>query len=80
MDTRTELRDFISRELAGGLVEGGVGDDADLLAEGIVDSMGVLRILEFIETKWGLEVPVEDATLVNFKSVSTIAGYVERRR
>jgi acyl carrier protein len=79
LDSKTTLRDFISGELAG--TRGGDLDDrADLLTSGVIDSLGVLRLVEFIEHRWGVRVPDEDVTLANFGSVDAIAEYLERRR
>ena len=55
------------------------GDDS-LLEEGIIDSLGLLDVVTFIETEFGISVDDADVTLDNFGSVNTIASYVESKK
>lgn len=50
--------------------------DDDLLGSGMVDSMGVMRLLGFLEDEFGRQVPYEDVTIENFSTVSAIAAYL----
>ena len=54
-------------------------DDASLLDAGIVDSTGVMEIVQFIESEFGVK--VEDAEIVpeNVDSVSRITAFVGRK-
>ena len=52
-------------------------DEAEnLLAAGIIDSLGILRLVSFVEEKFGIEVPDEDVTIDNFQSVKSMSDYV----
>ncbi len=53
-----------------------ISDDDTLLESGIVDSMGLLEILQFLEED--LDVTLSDDELVadNFESISTIANFI----
>jgi len=51
-----------------------------LLDKGIIDSLGLLQILSFVETAFGLSVKDTDVTEKNFGSLATIADYVARQR
>jgi acyl carrier protein len=55
-------------------------DDSSLLEKGVIDSTGVLEVVTFIETEFGLT--VEDAELLpeNLDSIGQIAAYVERKK
>jgi acyl carrier protein len=55
-------------------------DDHSLLASGVVDSTGVLELIEFLEAE--LDTPVEDheATRTNLGSVSAILRFVATKR
>jgi acyl carrier protein len=55
-------------------------DDESFLASGIIDSLGVMQLVSFIESELGGKVP--DAHLVpeNFDSIARMAAYVERMR
>jgi len=51
-------------------------DEDSLLEEGIIDSLGLLEIVTFIETEFDIAVQDPDVTLDNFGTVSAIASYV----
>ncbi len=55
-------------------------DGASLLDAGIVDSTGVLEIITFIETEFG--VSVEDAEMVpeNLDAVNNLVAFVTRKK
>jgi len=50
--------------------------DDDLLEDGLVDSLGVMRLIAFIESEFGFAVPPEDVTVDSFMSVSAIVTYL----
>ncbi len=79
MTTHNRLRDFIQHEL---LQQSGavpLGDEDDLLLSGIVDSLGVMRLVEFMETEFAMEVPPEDITIDHFLSIDAMAQFIELR-
>lgn len=56
-----------------------LGVDDQLLLDDIIDSMGVMRLVEFIEQRGGAKVPSQDVTVENFGTVGVLAAYVESR-
>ncbi len=54
-----------------------VTHESDLLLSGAVDSLGVIRITQWIEDEVGLVVDPGDVTIENFQTVSRIASYIE---
>lgn len=55
-------------------------DNTSLLDHGIIDSTGVLEVIMFLETAFG--VTVEDAEMLpeNLDSIERIAAFVERKK
>ena len=53
--------------------------DDELLLEGYIDSLGIIRLVAFMEEEFGMPVPPEDVTIENFRSVAVIAEYVLER-
>ena len=49
-----------------------------LLEQGIVDSLGLLEIVVFIETTFEITVQDTDMVADNFATIAAIAAYVER--
>lgn len=76
---RTEIREFLERELLylhPGLE---VADTDELLALGVIDSLGFVELVEEVQERYGLVVPDTDITVEHFGSIAAIADYVSRR-
>ena len=56
-----------------------LAEDQDLLMSGLVDSLGVMRLVGFIEETSGITIPAEDVLLENFGSLSQINAYLLSR-
>ncbi len=72
-----DVRVFISENfiLDGEDLEG----DASLTGEGVLDSMGVLELIMFVEERYGFKVPDEDTLPENFDSIDRIVRYLGDR-
>jgi len=53
-----------------------LGDDDALLAKGVIDSMGVMEMIGFLTSEFGIAVADEEVTEENLGSVSAIARFV----
>lgn len=53
-------------------------DDTDLLASGLLNSLGVLRLVGFVEERFGVRVPNDELNEANFRSVDTVRALLER--
>ena len=56
-----------------------IGEDDDLLASGLIDSLGAMALIHFIERDLGIDVPAEDVTIEHFASLRAIDAYLGRR-
>ena len=56
------------------------GTDDDLLAAGLLDSLALVRLISYIEERFGLELPINEVGLESFRSASSIAELIHRRR
>ena len=75
MNASVVLKEYIREELMNGS-SGELDESENLLAAGIIDSLGILRLVSFVEEKFGIEVPDEDVTIDNFQSVKSMSDYV----
>jgi acyl carrier protein len=57
-----------------------LGDDASLLDAGIVDSTGVLEVVQFLENDFGLKVEDHEIVPENVDSIARIAAFIDRKR
>lgn len=69
----TTLKAFIEMELLNGQ---SVEPDQDLLLSGLLDSLGVMALVAFIEEQRGDVLPPEDVTLENFASIDAMLTYL----
>lgn len=51
--------------------------DEDLLGSGLVDSIGMMNLIAFIEERFNFKVPPQDMTIENFMTVEAISDYLE---
>jgi acyl carrier protein len=58
----------------------GVPDDACLLDAGVIDSFGMIALVIQIEERFDIKVMPEDATPDRFRSIASIATYVEMKQ
>ena len=71
------LQQYISEELLNGRMQ--VEVDDDLLIGEIIDSMGMMRLVAFVEETFAISVPLEDITIQNFRTIEAIDEYLVRR-
>jgi acyl carrier protein len=88
IEIRTEgetVSDSVTAEIAAYIQREFVFDGSELAPEesfldsGIVDSMGVLEIVLFLEERFGIVVNDEDVLPEHFDSIERLSNYVQRR-
>jgi len=78
LDKKATLLEYVRSELlADSRMNPGVGDD--LLSEGLIDSLGVVKLVLFIEERFGMQIPDEDIIFENFQTIQALADYLDRR-
>lgn len=68
---------YILEEIIADPEEELVADD-DLLNSGLIDSLGIMRLIAFIENEFGMKIPPQDMVIENFMSVEAIATYIQK--
>ena len=56
-----------------------ISNDDNLLETGVIDSLGVLEIVTFLQEEFSLELQDDELTPENFQSISSIADFVGMR-
>ena len=57
----------------------GLKDDTSFLDEGIIDSTGILELVNFCEEAFSVSVEDEELVPENLDSINNIVGYMERK-
>jgi acyl carrier protein len=73
------VREFIAKNLLYSTQGFPYADDASLLREGIIDSLGVVELVEFTQAQFGVKVDQQEVIPDNFDSVARLAGYIRRK-
>ncbi|MBN8533566.1 MAG: acyl carrier protein [Rhizobiales bacterium] len=54
--------------------------ETQLLASGILDSLGILQLMSFLSDELGIEIDDEDFTLDNFETIGSLIAFIQRRQ
>ncbi|MDD4957265.1 MAG: acyl carrier protein [Candidatus Omnitrophica bacterium] len=79
---RESIRDFITRNYLGspGLGIKRISDDDSFLKLGIVDSIGVIELVAFIQKAYGVKVEVAEILPENFDTVRNLEKYISKKK
>lgn len=72
-----DLVAFIDRDVSAGHEP--VLADTDLVMTGLVDSLGVVLIVEWIENRLGIRIDPADVVIEHFDTVQSMVGYLRSR-
>ena len=56
-----------------------IAPDEDLLMQGIIDSMGILKLSSFMEEKFGVKVTDMDMVPENFQNIESLTEFISSR-
>jgi acyl carrier protein len=77
---RTQLRDFIVANFLFGDVSRAPDESVSLLDTGIIDSTGVLELVDLLETDLGVVVADDETIPENLDSIDNLVRFVVRKR
>ena len=77
MDKIAVLKDYIKDEFLLN-PNAQLDENEDLISSGILDSLGILKLVDYIETTFEVEVSDEEVVLENFHSLSAIENYLQQ--
>jgi acyl carrier protein len=80
METETIITKFINEELLRGDGEVSLESNASLISTGVLDSLGLLKLLLFIEERFHLKVKDGEVHPRNFETVNQITTFIEAKR
>ena len=74
------IRNFVIENYLFGQGGEELSNDSEFLKMGIIDSMGVLELVGFIEEEFGISIDDEELVPDNLDSVNRIVAYVAKKR
>ncbi len=80
MTVEQELREFVVRNFLYGDESAGLEETDSFIERGIIDSTGVLEIVSFLETRFGIAMRDDELVPDNLDSIEKIARFVLGKR
>ena len=75
-----DIRQFVIANFLFGEDNGSLKPDESFLETGIIDSTGVLELVAFLESTYGLRVQDNELTPDNLDSLDRVAAFVRRKQ
>lgn len=76
LETKKLIRKFIGQKLAKKNGQTVVKDEEDIISAGIIDSLGIMQLVEYIEETFSIVIKDEDIIPENFESVDSITSFI----
>ncbi|MCP4572273.1 MAG: acyl carrier protein [bacterium] len=80
MNVRDKVCEYIIENFLFGDAEPMADDTMSLLDEGIIDSVGVMELVAFLESDFGISVGDEELVPDNLDSVANLVAFVGRKQ
>jgi acyl carrier protein len=78
MSIENKIREFILKNLYY-TENADLTDDVSFLGEGIIDSMGSMELVAFVESEFKIKVEQSEVVVKNFDSIGKMAAFVRRK-
>ncbi|SHJ37789.1 acyl carrier protein [Pseudozobellia thermophila] len=72
---KDKIAQFIIEHLANETLATIDGNE-DLLGNGIIDSLGMMQLINYIENEAGIQIPPQDMVLENFMTIENMMAYI----
>lgn len=75
-----EIRKFIYKNLVNKGEDITISDDDNIFANGYVNSLFAMMLIDFIEKKYDVSIPPEDIEIDNFNTVNNICNLIMKQK
>jgi len=75
-----KIRDFIRDNFLMGEDNGNLSSNDSLLEKGIIDSVGILELVSFLEETFDIKVQDEELVPENLDSIAFIVNYIQHKK
>lgn len=80
MEVKDQVREYIVENFLFGDAEPLTSDSMSLLDGGIIDSVGVMELVAFLEQDFEISVSDDDLVPENLDSVDNLVAYISRKK
>jgi acyl carrier protein len=78
LEVQSAIHEYLMNEFGGD--RDGFAPDENLLEQGIIDSMAILKLVGFLEEAFGIETDDDEMVPENFETLAALCAFVERKR
>jgi acyl carrier protein len=79
MDTKNVIKTFIINNFLKGDKSIILRDESSFLEEGVIDSVGILELVAYIEEKYGFHVEDDELVPENLDSIEKLEAYINTK-
>lgn len=76
MDTAQTVKQFIAAEFLSDATADELPADYDLLANGVIESLDLLKLIDWLEAHYGISIDDVEIAPENFRTVDDIVGLI----
>jgi acyl carrier protein len=75
----TTLASFFAHEGAARQEASVVAPDTDIIAEGLVDSLGIFKLIAFVEEKFAVSIEPDEVLIENFQTLRAVRNLIAKK-
>ncbi|GGD41175.1 acyl carrier protein [Muriicola marianensis] len=75
--TKQKVKDYILKETLADVDH--ISDDTLIFETGLLDSMGLLFLIEFLKEEFGITVEDHELVVENFQSIENIVAFIDKK-
>jgi len=79
-DIKQEIREFIIEHYLAGHAKEPLKDSDSFLDKGIVDSIGVIELISFIQDRYGIKVSVPEIQPENIDTLNNLEKFINSKK
>jgi acyl carrier protein len=80
VSTEGKIKELIEKNLTWSGSWSDVDEDYPLLAKGVIDSLGMMKLVSLIEEEYDVEIDDDDIVPDNWRTIRDIAALVESKK
>lgn len=78
IETKNKIRDYILESTFDDVAN--ITDDTLIFEKGVLDSMGLLFLIEFLKEEFGVTTNDDELVVENFESINNIVAFLESKQ
>lgn len=78
-DLQKDIHNFIVTNFMFGSDDGSIKAETSFMESGVMDSTGILELIEFLETNYGIEINDSELVPENLDSLENVSAFLIRK-